>query len=131
MAERPLGQERRGPPRAGRPERRARLPGHDAPTPLQDDAENVRIFDELGGKNPVIVSDTADIDGAVEGVKNDAFSFSGQKCSATSRVYVHEDVIDEFTDKLVAETEDLTIGQAIERDTFVSPLSDDSALEYY
>ncbi|WP_254861561.1 aldehyde dehydrogenase family protein [Halovivax gelatinilyticus] len=89
------------------------------------------VIAELGGKNPVIVSDTADVDDAVSGVKNGAFSFSGQKCSATSRVYVHEDVIDEFTDKLVAQTEELTIGQATERETFVSPLIDDSALEYY
>jgi 1-pyrroline-5-carboxylate dehydrogenase len=89
------------------------------------------VIAELGGKNPVIVSDTADVDDAVEGVKNGAFSFSGQKCSATSRVYVHEDVIDEFTEKLVAQTEELTVGQATERDTFVSPLIDDSAVEYY
>ncbi|MCD2205263.1 aldehyde dehydrogenase family protein [Halobacterium sp. KA-6] len=89
------------------------------------------VIAELGGKNPVIVSNTADIDKAVEGVKKGAFSFSGQKCSATSRVYVHEDVIDEFTDQLVSEAEELTIGRASERDTFVSPLIDDSALEYY
>ncbi|SDY95744.1 aldehyde dehydrogenase family protein [Halopenitus persicus] len=89
------------------------------------------VIAELGGKNPVIVSDTADVDDAVEGVKTGAFSFSGQKCSATSRVYVHEDVIDEFIDKLVAETEELTVGRATERDTFVSPLIDDSAVEYY
>ncbi|WP_135822202.1 aldehyde dehydrogenase family protein [Halostella litorea] len=89
------------------------------------------VIAELGGKNPVIVSDTADIDEAVEGVKNGAFSFSGQKCSATSRVYVYEDVIDEFTDKLVAETEELTAGPATDRDTFISPLINDSALEHY
>lgn len=89
------------------------------------------VIAELGGKNPVIVSDTADIDEAVEGVKKGAFSFSGQKCSATSRVYVHENVIEEFTEQLVAEAEELTIGRASERDTFVSPVIDDSALEYY
>lgn len=89
------------------------------------------VIAELGGKNPVIVSETADIDEAVEGVKKGAFSFSGQKCSATSRVYVHENVIDAFTASLVSETKDLTIGRATERDTFVSPLINDSALEYY
>lgn len=89
------------------------------------------VIAELGGKNPVIVSDTADIDEAVEGVKNGAFSFSGQKCSATSRVYVYESVIDEFTDKLVTEAEELTIGPATDRDTFVSPLINDGALEDY
>lgn len=89
------------------------------------------VIAELGGKNPVIVSDEAELDGAVEGVMNGAFSFSGQKCSATSRVYVHEDVIDEFTDQLVAETKQLSIGPAEERDTVVSPLINNSALERY
>lgn len=89
------------------------------------------VIAELGGKNPVIVSDTADLDDAVEGVMKGAFSFSGQKCSATSRVYVQEDVIEEFTDRLVEETKELSLGQATERDTFISPLIDNSALEYY
>lgn len=89
------------------------------------------VIAELGGKNPVIVSDTADIDDAVEGVMKGAFSFSGQKCSATSRVYVYESIIDEFTEKLVDATEQLTIGQPTEKSTFVSPLIDESALEHY
>ena len=89
------------------------------------------VIAELGGKNPVIVSDTAELEDAVEGVMKGAFSFSGQKCSATSRVYVQENVIDEFTDRLVAETENLNIGRATERETFVSPIINDSALESY
>jgi len=89
------------------------------------------VIAELGGKNPAIVSDTADIDDAVEGVMKGAFSFSGQKCSATSRVYVYDDVIDDFTDKLVAETQQLKIGQPTDRDSFLSPLIDESALEHY
>lgn len=89
------------------------------------------VIAELGGKNPVIVSDTAEIDGAVEGVKNGAFSFAGQKCSATSRVYVHEDIIDEFTDQLVSETEELTIGPGSDPDSVVTPLINDDALEHY
>lgn len=89
------------------------------------------VIAELGGKNPVIVSDTADIDDAVEGVMKGAFSFSGQKCSATSRVYVYDDVYDEFVDRLVAETEQLTVGQPTDQDTFLSPLIDESALEHY
>jgi len=89
------------------------------------------VIAELGGKNPVIVSDTADIDDAVEGVMKGAFSFSGQKCSATSRVYVYESIIDKFTEKLVAATEQLMIGQPTKRGTFVSPLINESALEHY
>ncbi|WP_231187720.1 aldehyde dehydrogenase family protein [Haladaptatus sp. DYF46] len=89
------------------------------------------VIAELGGKNPVIVSDTAELDDAVEGVMKGAFSFSGQKCSATSRVYVQEDRIDEFTDRLVAETKNLKIGRGTERNTFISPIINDSALESY
>ncbi|WP_435101460.1 aldehyde dehydrogenase family protein [Halarchaeum sp. P4] len=89
------------------------------------------VIAELGGKNPVIVSDAADVDAAVEGVMKGAFSFSGQKCSATSRVYVHEDVEAEFTEKLVERTEELTVGHATDRETFVSPVISDAALERY
>ncbi|WP_373189783.1 aldehyde dehydrogenase family protein, partial [Halolamina sp.] len=89
------------------------------------------VIAELGGKNPVIVTDGADLDDAVNGVMNGAFSFSGQKCSATSRVYVDEQHVDEFTDRLVEATEELTIGHPADRETFVSPLIDDSALEHY
>jgi len=89
------------------------------------------VIAELGGKNPVIVSDEADLDDAVEGVMKGAFSFSGQKCSATSRVYVYDDIIDGFTERLVAETEKLEIGRPEDRDTFVSPLIDDDALDHY
>ncbi|WP_255171739.1 aldehyde dehydrogenase family protein [Natrononativus amylolyticus] len=89
------------------------------------------VIAELGGKNPVIVTDSADISKAVSGVKFGAFSFSGQKCSATSRVYVHTDVIDEFTERLVEETNKLSIGRPEDEDTVVSPLIDDGALERY
>jgi len=89
------------------------------------------VIAELGGKNPVIVSDKADLDGAVEGVTMGAFSFSGQKCSATSRVYVDEAIYDEFTDKLVNRTEQLGIGRGEHRNTVVNPVIDDSALDRY
>jgi len=89
------------------------------------------VIAELGGKNPVIVSESADISKAVSGVKFGAFSFSGQKCSATSRVYVHEDVVDEFTEQLIEETKELTVGKPERKETVVSPLIDESAIERY
>lgn len=89
------------------------------------------VIAELGGKNPVIVSNQADIDDAVDGVLNGAFSFGGQKCSATSRVYVYEDVIDSFTDQLVKKTEQLVVGPPENRETFVSPLINDDAFHRY
>jgi len=89
------------------------------------------VIAELGGKNPVIVTSNADLEKAVSGVKNGAFGFSGQKCSATSRVYVDKGRYGEFTDRLVTATEDVVIDDPREADAFISPLIDDSALERY
>jgi len=65
---------------------------------------------ELGGKNPLIVCDDADIDNAVKWVCLSAFSNAGQRCAANSRVIVFDTVYDEFRDKLVAATAKLKIG---------------------
>jgi 1-pyrroline-5-carboxylate dehydrogenase len=89
------------------------------------------VIAELGGKNPVIVTATADLEKAVSGVKNGAFGYSGQKCSATARVYVDDEVIEPFTRQLVAETEQLSIEPPEQRDAFVSPLIDERAEERY
>lgn len=89
------------------------------------------VIAELGGKNPVIVTANADVTKAISGVKYGAFGFSGQKCSATSRVYVHREVIDQFTQRLVNETEELQVRPPERRDAIVSPLIDDSAEERY
>jgi 1-pyrroline-5-carboxylate dehydrogenase len=89
------------------------------------------VITELGGKNPVIVAESANLKRAVSGVAMGAFSFSGQKCSATSRVYVHESVIEEFTGALVEKTESVAVGEPWERETVVSPIIDDSAIERY
>lgn len=90
------------------------------------------VIAELGGKNSVIVTDEADLDKAVPGVKNGAFGFSGQKCSATARVYVDESLVDEFTQRLVEETEENTpVGPPEERETMISPVIDEDSLEHY
>ena len=89
------------------------------------------VIAELGGKNPVIVSESADLEKAVNGVLMGAFSFSGQKCSATSRVYVHEDHAAEFTDRLVAATEELTVGPPEDLETVVSPIIDEKSVDRY
>jgi 1-pyrroline-5-carboxylate dehydrogenase len=89
------------------------------------------VIAELGGKNPVVVTGSADLDAAARGVARGAFSFSGQKCSATARVYVQADRLDSFVDRLVAETEALPVGPPTDADTVVSPLIDDAALRRY
>lgn len=86
---------------------------------------------EMGGKNPAIVTKTADLDTAAEGIVRGAFGFSGQKCSATSRVYVEDDVYDEFVDKLVDRTKELRVGMPAEGDVFVGPVIDHEAVERF
>jgi len=89
------------------------------------------VIAELGGKNAVVVTAEADLEGAASGVAMGAFSFSGQKCSATSRVYVEERVFDEFTERLVERTEDLAVGRPSDSKTVVSPVVDDRAVDRY
>ena len=86
---------------------------------------------EMGGKNPAIVTASADVDTAVEGVLRGAFGLSGQKCSATSRVYVEDDIYEQFVDKLVARTEELTVGDPTDRSTFLGPVIDSAAVARY
>ena len=86
---------------------------------------------ELGGKNAAIVMDSADLDMAAEGVMKSAFGLQNQKCSATSRVYVHKSVAKAFTDALVAKTEKLVIGDPSERDVYFGPVINGEAVERY
>ncbi len=86
---------------------------------------------EMGGKNPAIVTKTADLDVAAEGVLRGAFGLSGQKCSATSRVYVEEPVYDAFVEKLVEKTTQLKVGDPTERDVFMGPVIDRAAVERF
>jgi 1-pyrroline-5-carboxylate dehydrogenase len=65
---------------------------------------------EMGGKDTIVVDADADLNAAVEGVAAAAFGFQGQKCSACSRVVVHQDIYGEFLEKLKATTEKITIG---------------------
>lgn len=86
---------------------------------------------EMGGKNAVLISDKADIDKAVQGVYKSAFGFSGQKCSACSRVYVHKDVADEFMDRLVKLTDATQIGHPRHKQNFMGPVIEERKLDLY
>src|SRR6185295_5188118 len=61
-----------------------------------------RVIAEMGGKNAIIVDASADLARAVEGVTLSAYGYQGQKCSACSRVYVHESLYDHFVERLRA-----------------------------
>ena len=71
---------------------------------------------EMGGKNPAIVSKNADIDKAVSGVASAAFGFAGQKCSALSRLYVHESIKELFISKLIEKLRTLKVGNPLDKD---------------
>jgi 1-pyrroline-5-carboxylate dehydrogenase len=86
---------------------------------------------EMGGKNAVIVTSSADLDLAVEGTARSAFSFGGQKCSAASRVFVDESVADEFVARLVARVEAIPDTSPLEQGGFLSPVVNQAALDRY
>ncbi|MBA4602250.1 aldehyde dehydrogenase family protein [Thermoactinomyces mirandus] len=76
---------------------------------------------ELGGKNPLIVLDDADLDKAVEIAISGAFRSTGQKCTATSRIMVDAKVYKAFRDRLVKKTKMLKVGNPLKPDTFMGP----------
>jgi len=89
------------------------------------------LIAELGGKNPTIVTESADIGKAVDGVLKAAFGYSGQKCSACSRVYVHKKIRSEFLKRLVEKTKNLPVGNPFDPNTFVGPLANEDAYKKY
>ena len=86
---------------------------------------------EMGGKNPAIISDKANLDKAVQGVVRSAFGLDGQKCSACSRVYVHEAVYDDFVRRLVEATGKLKVANPTTREAFMGTVIDKGAYEDY
>ncbi len=86
---------------------------------------------EMGGKNAAIVMDTADLDAAAEGVTRSAFGLQNQKCSATSRVYVHQRVASGFIEKLIEKTKALRLGDPTERDVYFGPVINAAAVERF
>ena len=84
---------------------------------------------ELGGKNAIIVMEDADLDLAVEGILWSAFGTSGQRCTAASRVIVHEAVYDALAGKLVRAAEAMRLGPGWEESTDVGPVINRAALE--
>ncbi len=88
-----------------------------------------RVSLELGGKNPVIVMDDADLDLALDGVLWGAFGTTGQRCTATSRLVLHEKVREEFTARLLAKTRALRVGDGLLPETDVGPVINKAQLE--
>jgi len=86
---------------------------------------------EMGGKNPAIVTSSADLDKATDGVMRSAFGAQGQKCSACSRVYVQKNVRDSFVELLVRKTNRIRVGNPLERDVWMGPVVNEAAVATY
>ena len=89
------------------------------------------IITEMGGKNPAIVTASADLDTAAEGAMRSAFGFDGQKCSALSRVYVERPVAREFVDKLVEKTRAIRVGDPTDRENWMGPVINQRAIDTF
>ena len=97
---------------------------------LEAAAENLKhVHLELGGKNGIIVMEDADLDLAADGILWSAFGTSGQRCTAASRVIVHQRVYDDLAGRLVAAAERMRLGPGWEPDTDLGPVINRKALE--
>ncbi len=90
-------------------------------------ARGVPVQAEMGGKNAAIVLPDADITRAVHQVLSGAFRSSGQKCTATSRLVLHENVADRFLDEFLPAVTALVVGDPEDEDTYVGPLVSEAA----
>ena len=88
-----------------------------------------RVVAEMGGKDAIVVHKDADIEWAAEAIVSSSFGFSGQKCSACSRVIAHEEIYDQLLARVVEKTRQLVIGDAVDSGTAVGPVIDQGAYE--
>ena len=84
---------------------------------------------ELGGKNPLIVLDDADLETALNCAIQGAFYSTGQRCTASSRIIVERGIYDQFTQTLAERTKALRVGHALAPETQIGPVSDESQLQ--
>ena len=81
-----------------------------------------RLHFELGGKNPVIVFDDADLDRALDAVVFMIYSLNGERCTSSSRLLVHRSIYDDFTERLAAKLRKIRVGHPLDPATVIGPL---------
>ena len=92
--------------------------------------EHMRKFQlEMGGKNPLVVLDDADLKTAVEVAANGAFFSTGQRCTASSRLVVTDGIHDKFVSALTERLKGLTVDDAVKNGTHIGPVVDQSQLD--
>ena len=93
-------------------------------------AENLKkVSLELGGKDPAIICDDADIDVAAKGTSWGALVNSGQVCTSIERVYVFSNIADRFTESLVEESKKVKLGDPMDADTDLGPMASKAQLK--
>jgi aldehyde dehydrogenase (NAD+) len=92
----------------------------------QASRRGAKVQCEMGGKNPVVVLEDADMDLAVESTAQGAFGSTGQRCTATSRAVVVNEIADEFVKRIVEKAKSLRIGDGMKPNTDVGPSVDES-----
>ncbi|MBM3329514.1 MAG: L-glutamate gamma-semialdehyde dehydrogenase [Calditrichaeota bacterium] len=88
-----------------------------------------RTILEMGGKDFILVDETADLDAAADGIVASAFGFQGQKCSACSRAIIHESVYDDMVEKIAARTKKIKMGITEDPSNAMGAVIDRSAYE--
>jgi aldehyde dehydrogenase (NAD+) len=88
-----------------------------------------RVSLEMGGKNPMIVLDDADLDLVMAGVVWGAFGTTGQRCTATSRLIVQRGVAEELTERIVAQAQQIRIGNGLDANVQMGPLVNNKQFE--
>jgi alpha-ketoglutaric semialdehyde dehydrogenase len=92
-------------------------------------ARGIKCQCEMGGKNPIVILEDADLDLAVESTVQGAFGSTGQRCTATSRAVVVDSIANEFLERLEARTASLVVGNGLNPGTHVGPSVDERQLE--
>ncbi|SDH67574.1 L-glutamate gamma-semialdehyde dehydrogenase [Alteribacillus bidgolensis] len=85
-----------------------------------------RVISEMGGKDGIVVDESADLEAAAEAIVVSAFRFQGQKCSAGSRAIIHENIYEPLIDKIVSRTKQLTQGSPVDNND-MGPVIDRSS----
>jgi alpha-ketoglutaric semialdehyde dehydrogenase len=92
-------------------------------------AHNRKFQLEMGGKNPLIIMDDANLDAAVAGAVDGAFFQAGQRCTASSRLIVHAKVHDAFVEKTLAMLKGLKVDHALKEGTQIGPVVDETQMK--
>jgi aldehyde dehydrogenase (NAD+) len=88
-----------------------------------------KVTCEMGGKNPLVVMDDADLELAIEGCAQGAFGSTGQRCTATSRVILHKAIADKFVEKLIERVKKIKVGDGMEDGVGMGPAVDKAQYE--